>query len=75
MSRGGRGGGRFGRGGGSVAQDLIRDNLEDLGLDSYQNHEDSGPPPLYPFLDPPLPLIPTQDEICAVNKMRDFTTR
>lgn len=67
MSRGGRGGrggrGRFG-GRGSVTQDLIRDNLEDLGIEGahgiygslYAFQQDSRlPPVLYPIIDIPAP--------------------
>lgn len=58
--RGGRGRGRFGRGQPSVAQDLIRDNLEDLGVDSFNGiGEDTIqiPPVLYPSITLPAPYI------------------
>ncbi|KAJ1432643.1 hypothetical protein B484DRAFT_26150 [Ochromonadaceae sp. CCMP2298] len=79
MSRGGRGGGRGGRfggrGGASVTHELIRDNLEDLGLDSFTHIEDRSPPPLYPHLDGPLPIIPTEEDIWYVYKMRELEAR
>mmetsp|Transcript_20910 Transcript_20910/g.19052 ORF Transcript_20910/g.19052 Transcript_20910/m.19052 type:complete len:217 (+) Transcript_20910:25-675(+) len=61
--RGGRGGRWAGRA--SVAQDLIRDNFEDLGLDSFQQGAVDGrvPPPLYPVIDIPVPVESTLDEL------------
>mmetsp|Transcript_8649 Transcript_8649/g.12899 ORF Transcript_8649/g.12899 Transcript_8649/m.12899 type:complete len:250 (+) Transcript_8649:15-764(+) len=73
--RGGRGRGRFGRGGGGASQDLIRDNLEDLGLEygdifkKNENNLDSslgGDPAsytLYPTIDMvPPPNVQTLSE-------------
>lgn len=64
--RGGRGGRWGGRGGGSVTQDLIRDNLEDLGMDSFQQvHEDMRtPPPLYPPIE--LPDVTPTDKASSL---------
>jgi hypothetical protein len=75
MSRGrgrGRGGGR---GGGSITQDLLRDNLEDLGFDNYQQYPDNTPPPLYPplILEPPVPL--SDNDLIRVEKMRELSLR
>jgi hypothetical protein len=74
--RGGRGRGRGGRGGAtSVTQELIRDNFEDLGLDAFQVIEDKSPPPLFPPTEMPLPVIPTEEEIWTVYKMRELNAR
>jgi hypothetical protein len=77
--RGGRGGRWFGRGGGgSVTHDLIRDNLEDLGIDSYnQTGEDYRlPPPLYPSVELPFPTVPTkQSDLFGVEKSRELVHR
>lgn len=75
MSRGGRGGrgGRFGRGGFSATHDLIRDNLDDLGIDSFQ-HDDRVPPPLYPAVQLPEPGIPKADIFC-LEKNREISLR
>jgi DNA-directed RNA polymerase III subunit RPC7 len=77
MSRGGgRGGGRGGRGGrGSMTQDLIRDNMEDLGLDSYQVIDDRIPPPLYPEIQIPGPNPLTEEDSFKVQKMRKIAHR
>ena len=72
--RGGRGrGGRFGRQ--SVTQDLIRDNLEDLGEDAFQIIDDRTPPPLYPPVPLVVPSSLSADEIFSVQKMREVTER
>ena len=82
MSRGGgRGGGRGGRGGRggsagrSMTQDLIRDNMEDLGLDSFQVVDDRIPPPLYPDTHIPIPIALTDEDSFAVQKMREISHR
>lgn len=84
MSRGGgggRGGGRGGRGGRggaggrSMTQDLIRDNMEDLGLDSFQLVDDRIPPPLYPDTHIPVPNPLTDEDSFAVQKMREISHR
>lgn len=72
--RGGRGGGgRGGRGGRwfgkpSMTHDLIRDNLEDLGLDQYAAVDDKKPPELYPATK--LPGIPPlfDDDVSTTHK-------
>jgi hypothetical protein len=77
MSRGGRGGrgrGRFG-GRGSLTQDLIRDNYEDLGMDSFQIIDDKSPPLLYPPIDLPTPIPLTEEELYCVQKMRELSYR
>ena len=73
--RGGRGGrgGRFGRG--STTQDLVRDNMEDLGLDQRQMFSSSKPPPLYPPMAMGAPAKITDDERYSVNKMREISHR
>lgn len=72
----GRGGGRGGRGGrGSMTQDLIRDNMEDLGLDSFQVVDDRAPPPLYPEVLLPAPNPLSEEDIFAVKKMRLISHR
>lgn len=58
-----------------MAQELIRDNLEDLGLDAFHVFEDRSPPPLFPVIEAPLPIIPTEEDIWAVYKMRDLHAR
>lgn len=82
MSRGGgRGGGRGGRGGRggsagrSMTQDLIRDNMEDLGLDSFQLVDDRIPPPLYPDTQIPVPNPLKDEDLFAVQKMREISHR
>jgi hypothetical protein len=65
--RGGRGRGRwFGKP--SLAHDLIRDNLEDLGLDHNAAVDDKRPPELYPPME--LPLIPEllKEDIMVTHK-------
>jgi len=73
--RGGRGGrgGRFGRG--SVTQDLVRDNLEDLGIDSWQVPGDRKPPPLYPSISIQEPPKLTDDDLFCIQKMREINSR
>ena len=74
--RGGRGRGRGGRGGrGSVTQDLLRDNLEDLGLEYQGSLLDNKPPPLYPpiSLQPPQPV--TKEQMQKVTILRELSTR
>eukprot|EP01031_Cornospumella_fuschlensis_P037020 gene37020-44921_t len=57
MSRGGRGRGRFSRG--SAAQSLLRDNLEDLGMDvALQSQDDRQPPALFPPTAQAPPSLP-----------------
>lgn len=58
-----------------MAQELIRDNLEDLGLDAFHVYEDKSPPPLFPPIEAPLPTIPTEEEIWSVYKMRELNAR
>lgn len=82
--RGGRGG-RGGRYGGrsSVTQELIRDNLEDVGYDIVNSTEDrsGGPAPLYPppsnnlctvLLNPPMP---ESEHKYAIEKTMEFSKR
>lgn len=75
--RGGRGrGGRGGRGGAvSVTQDLVRDNLEDLGIDQRQIVDGSKPIPLFPNIAMQGPSKLTEDDIFCVLKMREITNR
>ncbi len=72
---GGRGRGRFGRGNGSATHDLIRDNLEDLGIDSYQHEDYRVPPPLYPPIDLPFPHCPKQSDLYGIEKNREIIHR
>jgi hypothetical protein len=72
--RGGRGGRWFGRGNGSVTHDLIRDNLEDLGMDHFQP-EDKTPPPLYPSVELPFPILPRQGDLVHIEKNREIVHR
>ena len=75
---GGRGrGGRWGRGGQpSVTHDLIRDNLEDLGIDSFQQiPDDRTPPPLYPSIELPYPILPKEADLFAIEKSRTVVQR
>ena len=74
--RGGRGG-RGGRWGGraSVTHDLIRDNLEDLGIDSFNHQEDRSPPPLYPFVDLSVPELGDTTSLYGVRKQDELVTR
>ena len=69
--RGGRGGrGRGGRS--SVTQELIRDNMEDLGFDSnnYQAMDDRNPPELYPVIRLPCPVEPTEVIMPTIHRKR-----
>ena len=79
--RGGRGG-RYG-GRSSATQELIRDNLEDLGFDitAIEDRSAGGPPPLYPpptnnlcsvLLNPP---IPDSEHKYAIDKTLEFSKR
>lgn len=73
--RGGRGRGR-GRGGrGGLTQDLLRDNLEDLGFDRFHHSNDNNPPPLYPPIALHPPLTITQLDHNNIIKMREITKR
>jgi hypothetical protein len=72
----GRGGGRGRFGGrGSVTQDLIRDNLEDLGIDAFQMMENRIPPPLYPPVELPMPIPLTDEDNYLISKNRELTSR
>ena len=69
--RGGRGGrGRGGRS--SVTQELIRDNMEDLGIEgnNYQVMDDRNPPELYPVLNLPYPVYPTDEIMPTIHRKR-----
>lgn len=71
--RGGRGrGGRFG-GRGSVTQDLIRDNMEDLGIDAFHVIDDRSPPQAYPAIPIPIPVPLTKEEAFCVQKSREIS--
>jgi hypothetical protein len=59
-----------------MTQDLLRDNLEDMGMDMYHgNLMDNLPPPLYPqiSLQPPQALSDEDKE--KVAKMREISNR
>mmetsp|Transcript_17374 Transcript_17374/g.17461 ORF Transcript_17374/g.17461 Transcript_17374/m.17461 type:complete len:217 (+) Transcript_17374:210-860(+) len=72
--RGGRGGGRFGKV--SLTQDLVRDNMEDLGIDQRQLMADlNRPPDLFPPMSMQAPSRLSDEEQFCVQKMRDITTR
>ena len=58
-----------------MTQDLIRDNMEDLGLDSFQTVDDRIPPPLYPDTNIPVPCSLTEEDSFAVQKMREIAHR
>jgi len=77
--RGGRGGRSRGRfsGRGSAAQDLIRDNLEDLGIEgTYQSQHDFRiPPPLYPTIEIPAPTALNEISMFYVQKSYDLAKR
>lgn len=76
MSRGGRGRGRGGkRGGGpNLTQDLLRDNMEDLGIDSFQSFNESNPPPLYPPISIPFTSV-NDSSFYPIQKFREITNR
>jgi hypothetical protein len=75
--RGGRGRGRYG-GRSSVTQELIRDNIEDLGLEFNAFEDRGGPPPLYPIPNASLvtamlhPPQPNNDHKYAIEKTMEF---
>jgi hypothetical protein len=58
-----------------MTQDLIRDNMEDLGLDSFQVVDDRIPPPLYPDIQIPVPNSLSEEDKFAVQKMREISHR
>jgi len=60
-----------------MAHELIRDNLEDLGLESFhQGHDmDRSPPPLYPRISLPPPISSSSEDLQALYRMRDFMNR
>jgi hypothetical protein len=58
-----------------MTQDLIRDNMEDLGLDSFQVVDDRIPPPLYPDIQIPVPNALSEEDKFAVQKMREISHR
>lgn len=80
--RGGRGRGRYG-GRSSVTQELIRDNIEDLGLEftAFDDKDKVGPPPLYPIPTASLvtamlhPPQPNNDHKYAIEKTMEFSKR
>lgn len=73
MSRGGGRGGRGGRfgGRGGPSSDLIRENIEDVGLDfagfSSFNHDESNPPPVFPPIEVGAPLPLQQGDLYLIN--------
>jgi hypothetical protein len=75
--RGGRGGRWGGRGGGSVTHDLIRDNMEDLGMDSFQQVQEDmrTPPPLFPPVELPEPIQPDSDSSLLIRKTEALSAR
>ena len=76
MNRGGRtgrGGRWFGRG--SVTRDLIRDNLEDLGIENNHYYDDRLPPPLYPAVELPFPPVVLDLEWETFEKVIDESIR
>ena len=75
--RGGRFGGRGGTGTSSMAYELIRDNLEDLGIESTHNGHDTdrSPPPLYPRISLPPPISSSSEDLQALYRMREFMKR
>lgn len=60
-----------------MAYELIRDNLEDLGIEStYQGHDtDRSPPPLYPRISLPPPISSSSEDLQALYRMREFMKR
>ena len=75
-ARGGRGGRWSGRGGpANQFQDLIRDNLEDLGMDAFQQLDDRNPQPLFPMVPIPVPADIKDNDIYLMTKARDISSR
>ena len=78
--RGGRGRGRYG-GRSSVTQELIRDNIEDLGLEFTALDDRGGPPPLYPIASKSLMEAilnhpqPNNEHRYAIEKTMEFSKR
>lgn len=70
MSRGGK----WKKGNNSASQDLIRDNLEDLGLDHFGD-EDRLPPQLYPAVTLPVSEHPNEDLLYTIQRNRDMSAR
>ncbi len=72
----GRGRGRGGRGGrGSITHDLLKDNLEDLGIDLYSFRGVDTPDPLFPTISlrPNSKLDPVDQYL--VQKSREISHR
>ena len=74
--RGGRGG-KGGKGGrGSITQDLLRDNLEDLGIENpYNFSHELKPPLLYPPISLQAPCTVRAKDKYYIEKMREITQR
>lgn len=59
-----------------MTQDLLRDNLEDMGMDLYSGGVmDNMPPPLYPQISLQPPLALSDDDIAQVKKLRELANR
>lgn len=74
--RGGRGGkgGKGGRGG--ITQDLLRNNLEDLGIDNpYNFSHEVKPALLYPPISLPPPRAVLEKDTYYIQKMREIKQR
>ena len=65
-----------GRASRTPAQDLIRDNMQDLGIDSYNMEQEQGPPELYPPA--PRPSNPgpiSEEDTFCLRKERELSRR
>ena len=73
----GRGRGRGGRGGrGNVATDLLKDNLDDLGIDIYSfRGSNTAPAPLFPPISIKQCGKISDEDLYAIQKMRELTQR
>ena len=70
--RGGRGGRGRGR---SITQDLVRDNLDDLGLQTSSGDDTNEPRKNYPHVSISTPVYPDGERVFLIEKSRDLVYR
>ena len=70
--RGGRGGRGRGR---SITQDLVRDNLDDLGLQISSGDDNNEPQKNFPHISISTPVHPAGERVFLIEKCRDIVYR
>lgn len=70
--RGGRGGRGRGR---SITQDLVRDNLDDLGLQTTSGDDSNEPQKNFPHVSISTPVHPAGERVFLIEKCRDILYR